>query len=105
LFDGSINIRPNCRAPAHFGEAPNSLPLELAQPFFEQYLTFTTHIMAAKKDVPSVRENYVPPRSTVRTHRVFVAPKSKIKHQSLFDVLCAWIMEHQVGVCWHVIFV
>lgn len=103
LFDDSTKIRPNCCTPTHRNEVPNSLLLELAQPSLEQYLH--THIIMAKKEDSSVRENYVPPQNTVRTHRVLVSHKSKIKQQSLFDELCAWVVGHQVGVYWHTIFV
>jgi hypothetical protein len=53
--------------------------------------------MAAEKDVLSVRESFVPPRSHVRTKKVFTARKVRRKEENLLGVLCAWVVEHQIG--------
>ncbi|KAF2673017.1 putative longevity-assurance protein [Microthyrium microscopicum] len=55
--------------------------------------------MTAEKDTLLIREQFVPPRSKVTTRRRFVARKAKRKEESLFAVLCAWIVDQQIGIC------
>ena len=54
--------------------------------------------MSREKDVLSVRESFVPlSPNRQRTKRVFVARPQVKKDESVMGLLCAWIMEHQIG--------
>jgi acyl-CoA-dependent ceramide synthase len=55
--------------------------------------------MASEKEVLSRRESLTTnPRNKVRTRRVFAARKIRRKDESVFNILCAWFIEHQIGI-------